>query len=120
MDNIDLTQMYIILLFMMLILLYCSCIKKIMEKNDYKYGYYIISLEKKNIFYVFKKKGGKYSFRIIGEILINKLRYYEKEEPGLEMQIESLDINIKEKFFEYLKKENKDLVVLFNINIYKI
>ena len=27
-----------------------------MEKNDYKYGYYIISLEKKNIFYVFKKK----------------------------------------------------------------
>ena len=51
-----------------------------MEKNDYKYGYYIISLEKKNIFYVFKKKGGKYGFRIIGEILINKLRYYEKEE----------------------------------------
>ena len=104
---------------MMLILLYCSCIKKIMEKNDYKYAYYIISLEKKNIFYVLKK-GGKYSFRIIGEILINKLRYYEKEEPGLEMRIESLDINIKEKFFEYLKKENKDLVVLFNINIYKI
>ena len=33
------------------------------------------------------------------------------------MQIESLDINIKEKFFEYLKKENKDLVVLSNINI---
>ena len=91
-----------------------------MEKNDYKYGYYIISLEKKNIFYVFKKKGGKYSFRIIGEILINKLRYYEKEEPGLEMQIESLDINIKEKFFEYLKKENKDLVVLSNINIQRI
>ena len=53
MDNIDLT---IILLIMILILLYCSCIKKIMEKNDYKYGYYIISLEKKNIFYIFKKR----------------------------------------------------------------
>ena len=36
------------------------------------------------------------------------------------MQTESLDINIKEKFFVYLKKENKDLVVLSNINIYKI
>ena len=56
MDNIDLTQIYIILLLMMLILLYCSCIKKIMEKNDYKYGYYIISLEKKNFFLCFQKK----------------------------------------------------------------
>ena len=77
----------------------------------------ILFHRKRKIFLCFQKKGGKYSFRIIGEILINKLRYYEKEEPGLEMQIESLDINIKEKFFEYLKKENKDLVVLSNINI---
>ena len=77
----------------------------------------ILYYGKEKYFLYFQKKGGKYSFRIIGEILINKLRYYEKEEPGLEMQIESLDINIKEKFFEYLKKENKDLVVLSNINI---
>ena len=59
MDNIDLTQMYIILLIIIFILLYCSCIKKLMEKNDYKYGYYIISLEKKNNFYVFIKKRRK-------------------------------------------------------------
>ena len=55
-DNIDLTQMYIIIInndaYSSILFIY----KKIMEKNDYKYGYYIISLEKKNIFYVFKKK----------------------------------------------------------------
>ena len=32
------------------------------------------------------------------------LRYYEKEETALEMQIESLDINIKEKIFLIFKE----------------
>ena len=57
-------------------------------------------------FYVFRKNGDKYNFRIYGKIYI-KLKYFETEKICEEFQISCLDIKLKQFFLKFLaKKEN--------------
>ena len=71
-------------------------------KKTYKFGYYIISPKIKHLFYIFKKKNGKYSFYITGDILIN-LKYSETKACSPEIKAEFFDIKLSEKFFNFFK-----------------
>ena len=74
------------------------------KKKEYKYGYYTLSPSYQNLTYIFIKKNGKYIFKVYGNILIG-YRYLEIKNPNFEVQMEFLNIKLKEKFKLFLNKK---------------
>ena len=110
--NEKIYEIFYLICFLVLIYLIDVYLNKKLEKNKYKYGQFIIVNKCKNFFYVFKKKNGKFYFKIIGCVFVG-LKYDEIEEPCQEMKVELLNIKLKEKIIKFLN-ENKNLSVLNN------
>ena len=84
---------------------------KKLKKKEYKYGYYALSPSHKNLTYIFIKKNGKYIFKVYGNILIG-YRYLESKNPNFEVQMELLNIKLKEKFKIFLNKKTDRLCII--------
>ena len=93
----------VLLYIIVIVYLILEYLKKKLKKT-YKFGYYIISPKIKHLFYIFKKKNGKYSFHITGDILIN-LKYSEAKTCSSEIKAEFLNIKLSEKFSIFLNKD---------------
>ena len=59
----------------------------------------------------FPKKNGKYIFKVYGKILIG-YRYLESKNPNFEVQMELLNIKLKEKFKIFLNKKTDKLCII--------
>ena len=81
------------------------------KKKEYKYGYYALSPSYQNLTYNFIKKNGKYIFKVYGNILIG-YRYLESKNPNFEVQMELLNIKLKEKFKIFLNKKTDRLYII--------
>ena len=90
--------------------------EKKLKKNEYKYGYYALSPSYQNLTYIFIKKNGKYIFKVYGNILIG-YRYLESKNPNFEVQMELLNIKLKEKFKIFLNKKPINYVLLDKFNL---
>ena len=80
-------------------------------KKEYKYGYDALSPSYQNLTYIFIKKNGKYIFKVYGNILIG-YRYLESKNPNFEVQMELLNIKLKEKFKIFLNKKTDKLCII--------
>ena len=82
--------------------------KKFKKKE---YGYYALSPSYQDLTYIFIKKNGKYIFKVYGNILIG-YRYLESKNPNFEVQMELLNIKLKEKFKIFLNKKTDKLCII--------
>ena len=88
--------MFLVMYFLIVILIIENFLRK-KNSKELGYGHFILSPECQDFFYVFKKNGEKYYFKIYGKIYI-KLKYFETEKIGEEFQIGCLDIKLKQFF----------------------
>ena len=102
----ELYHIYFILYFFVIIYIIERYLKQKVKKKEFKFGNFIISPKYQEFYYIFKKKDKKYSFKIYGRVLM-QLKYVETDKIGSEVQVECLDIKLKEKFFKFLKKGEK-------------
>ena len=69
----------------------------------------ILFLLNQNLTYIFIKKNGKYIFKVYGNILIGYR--LESKNPNFEVQIELLNIKLKEKFKIFLNKKPTNYII---------
>ena len=81
------------------------------KKKEYKYGYYALSPSYQNLTYIFIKKNGKCIFKVYRNILIG-YRYLKSKNPNFEVQMELLNIKLKEKFKLFLNKKTDRLCII--------
>ena len=103
------------------LLLFILIIKKVKKKSN-KYGHYTLSPKILKMYYIFSKKRkteNTFIFKVYGKILI-ELKYYETDKVDLQIKPRQLDIKFKQKFREYLNKNQKiDVIEYNNIKLYK-
>ena len=76
------------------------------KKKEYKYGYYALSPSYQNLTFILIK-----IFKVYGNILIG-YRYLESKNPNFEVQMELLNIKLKEKFNLFLNKKTDKLCII--------